>query len=322
MLGHAATAERWADVRPRRTSFDGLMPDGSPVDSWIALLEAIRCRGDIVQAARQRRRRHVERLSPRSPWRGPALLPRDGQPARGGSSDLPSTIAGRAVEVSLRRRDHFRRGGGHVESGRSSPSNARTGSTAEEGGRRGAHHRRGRAPPGLPQLHACVYAVAARTAIHRGDCSRAKEHVARASRLRPLCTAAAPVLGPIPAPARPRVPGARRPGAAPGPSCDRSATSSRPAPTSAPSCNRLTSSEQMLDTIRTRFGGCLVADRSGADGCSRSWPPTSPTKTSANDCTCPETPSSPKRCRSSASWGSPRASEAVAVAEQTGLLGR
>jgi LuxR family transcriptional regulator, maltose regulon positive regulatory protein len=37
-----------------------------------------------------------------------------------------------------------------------------------------------------------IHAVAARTALHRGDVSRAQEHLTRAMRLRPLLTAALP----------------------------------------------------------------------------------------------------------------------------------
>jgi LuxR family maltose regulon positive regulatory protein len=38
-----------------------------------------------------------------------------------------------------------------------------------------------------------VHAVAARTAVHRGDVDQAREHVVAASRLRPLCSAALPM---------------------------------------------------------------------------------------------------------------------------------
>ena len=46
--GHAATAERWADAA-EQGSYEGLLPDGSSIEGWRALLRAKLCRHGVAE---------------------------------------------------------------------------------------------------------------------------------------------------------------------------------------------------------------------------------------------------------------------------------
>src|SRR5262249_37320733 len=47
-LGHVASTERWADAAAAGT-LDGPLPDGSPLESWIAVLNAWLCRSGAAR---------------------------------------------------------------------------------------------------------------------------------------------------------------------------------------------------------------------------------------------------------------------------------
>jgi LuxR family maltose regulon positive regulatory protein len=189
-LGHPASAERWA-AAATSGSFDGPMPDGSALGSWVGLLEAILCRRGV---ARMRADAEAARagLAPGSPWGGSALFlvamsrlldgddPDAIDPVLAsafdvsvGTSNMPtaaSALAERAV-LAIERQDW--------SAGSAFASDAVA--IVRDADLHGLLH-------SMP-----VHAVAARVAVHEGDLATAKEHVVRASRLRSLCSAAAPV---------------------------------------------------------------------------------------------------------------------------------
>jgi LuxR family maltose regulon positive regulatory protein len=191
MVGHPAGAERWADAA-ESGSFDGLLPDGSPIDSWIALMEAALCRRGVARMRADAERAH-QRLAPGSRWSGPALVYVALSQLLDGDNDAADAILARAVEVCL--------GAGLMATAapalaeRSVVAIERHDWTTAETFADEALTIVGDAHLDGYLVATLVHAVAARTAVHRGDVAQAKEHVARATRLRPLCSAAFPVSG-------------------------------------------------------------------------------------------------------------------------------
>jgi LuxR family maltose regulon positive regulatory protein len=192
LLGRPAGAERWADAAASGSgSFDGTLPDGSRIDTWVALLESALCRRGMA-----RMRADAEwasgRLAPGSPWEGPALFMIAMCHVLGDGEDRGAAdpILARSVEVCLRTRVMPTAAAALAERAvlaierRDSEAAARFASKAV------AIVRDGNLDGYLYSI--VVEAVAARLAIHRGDVAQAKELVVRASRLRPLCSAAAP----------------------------------------------------------------------------------------------------------------------------------
>jgi LuxR family maltose regulon positive regulatory protein len=187
-LGHLADAERCADAA-ESGSFDGPLPDGSPIDSWIAVVEALLCRRGVARM-RADAELACARLASASPFRSPALLFAALSHLLNGDDGAADPILARAVEVSVR--------AGATPT--TAPALAERAVLAIE------RHDWGTAETFTHEAVAVVrdgnldgylaamlvHAVAARTAVHRGDVTQAKEHVARASRLRPLCGAATP----------------------------------------------------------------------------------------------------------------------------------
>jgi LuxR family maltose regulon positive regulatory protein len=190
LLGRAAEADRWATVAERGDS-SGKLTDGSTVDSVLAYLRAILCR-DGIEAMRQDARSSWAGLSPSSPYR-PTMLYTEGisylvedDPDRAdpilanafddalqaGAPQLAALIlAERCIAAS--RDDAWSEVGALAD---------RALSIVEEG-----HFEE-------YWTSALVYAWAAQAALHRGDLFRARLHLARAARLRPLLTYALPVV--------------------------------------------------------------------------------------------------------------------------------
>ena len=188
MLGRPAGAEHWADTAAAG-SFEGLLPDGSPLESWIALLEACLCRRGVPRM-RADAELAMARLAPTSPWRGPALYLEAMSHLLAGDGDADPLLA-RAVEVCLR--------GGFLPT--AAPALAERAVLAiERHDWSAADTLAQQAVAVLRDGHlegylvgTLVHAVAARTAAHRGDVAAASAHVARASRVRPMCTAGLPL---------------------------------------------------------------------------------------------------------------------------------
>jgi LuxR family transcriptional regulator, maltose regulon positive regulatory protein len=192
--GRPTGAERWADAAALGAgAFDGLLPDGSTIEIWIALLEAALCRRGV---ARMRADAELasDALPPTSPWCGPALFMIAMSELLGGDEqDVVDSILGRAVEVS-------RRMGIMPTAAAASAERAVVAMDRHEWAAAATYASDAVAIVRDGNLDGYMYAtvveaVAARTALHEGDLARAKEHVVRASRLRPLCSAAAPFSG-------------------------------------------------------------------------------------------------------------------------------
>jgi LuxR family maltose regulon positive regulatory protein len=184
LLGRPAAAER-SLAAAERGGAGGQVADGSTVASWVALARAFLCR-EGVERMRADALAALDGLAPGSSFRGTALLVEgvawllDGRPDRAdpvladavevavqdGALPAAATALGERAVVAAARRDWDAAAAladqalGIVRAGRLD----------------GYAH------------SAFVNAVAARTALHRGDGPAAREHLARAARLRPLLT--------------------------------------------------------------------------------------------------------------------------------------
>jgi LuxR family maltose regulon positive regulatory protein len=184
MMGRPTDAERWIDVA-HGGSVDGLLADGSPLESWVAFLDAYLCRHGVAQL-RADAELATERLAPESAFKGSALFLEAISYLFDGDVDAADPILARAAEVCLRL------GGAPT----ASLALAERAVVAIERHDWSAAQTFADRALTVIQTGECedyltstlVYAVAARTAINRGDLAQAQGHVARASRLRPLCT--------------------------------------------------------------------------------------------------------------------------------------
>ena len=188
VMGQPAAAERWAAVG-ERASVTGTLPDGSPLEAWQAQLRAFLCRHGVRQ---MRRDAELARdgLAPGSQWRASALALEgvswllDGEPERADPILARSVEAGLdvgalpAAAAALAER-------GIVAIGRGDWADAEA--LAEQGL---AILRDGHLDDYGPGT--IVHALLARTAAHRGDLPRAREHLGQAARLRPQLTYAMP----------------------------------------------------------------------------------------------------------------------------------
>jgi len=195
--GRPAGAERWADAAEHavaaadRAPVGRIPPDGSTMESHLAMLRGLLCRNGLarmradVQAA-------MAGLSPASPWRTTGLLLEGVADLLTGRPDQADPILAHAVElgrrigtlpaasIALAERCL-------VASGRHDWAQAET--LAEQAL---AMLQTGRLNDYF--ISPLVHTVAARTALHRGDVPQAKEHLVQAARLRPLLTYAIPVF--------------------------------------------------------------------------------------------------------------------------------
>ena len=189
--GRPAEAERRADAA-ERASYDGSLPDGSAsIDSWLALLRALRCqqrggedarrRGACRPDARPREPVPAERplLMAISQWLAGEIDQADDLFADVAEEGL-ELGASEAVAVALGER-------AAIAIGREAWVQAEE--LADRALRVIRHARMEEYP-----TSAFVYAVAARVALHRGEAERAQEFLARAQRLRPRLTYALPYL--------------------------------------------------------------------------------------------------------------------------------
>ena len=190
LWGQAAAADRWFDAA-ERGAFAGALPDGSTLAGYRSLLAALLCR-DGVDRMRADAEAALAGLSPGSPWRASALLLQGMSYLLVGEVDQGDPILARAVEVgtqvgalpalsialaerclvAIERRDW--------QQAESLADRART--IVEHG----------RLVDYVPI--SLVYAVAARTSIHRGATQAGQEHLVQAARLRPQLTYATPHL--------------------------------------------------------------------------------------------------------------------------------
>ena len=191
LTGHPADAERWADAA-ERASFDGIMPDGSSsIASWLALLRSLLCRGGISQMANDARTA-LEGLSNGSQLRATAtLLLGLAQRLEGDGAAADATMEDAAelghrygaiptVSVALAERSVFAMERGDWADARTFAQQAHK--VVED--------------RGLQDYMTSIlaYSTAARVGLHDGDVTQAKRDLARAHRLRPLTSRAAPHL--------------------------------------------------------------------------------------------------------------------------------
>ena len=180
-----------ASGRARRGSAERILPDGSTLASWRALLRALQCRHGL-DAMRRDAESALDGLGATSRFRCPAFVLLGQSILLGGDPDRADPILAHTVELGL--------GTGTWPTvlialgerafcaiGRGDWSTAE--SFVEEG------------LSILEQLDLGVYSegalvltMAARTALHRSDVEDARRHVTRAARLRPLLTYARPTV--------------------------------------------------------------------------------------------------------------------------------
>jgi LuxR family maltose regulon positive regulatory protein len=198
LVGRPAAAERWADAAERAAAgadppAEGqLPPDGSTMDSHLAMMRGLLCRDGMARMGDHARAAQAG-LSPASGWRATALLLEGvaellGDPA--GEADRADAVLAEAVEVGL-------------PSGALPAASTALAERALLAMRRSDWERAealaakalgivedGRLDDYI--MSPVVHTVAARVALHRGDPPAARDQLARAARLRPVLTYAIP----------------------------------------------------------------------------------------------------------------------------------
>jgi LuxR family maltose regulon positive regulatory protein len=188
LTGRPADVERWA-AAAERGSAAGTLARSSSMEPWMALLRALLCR-DGVDRMRADAAAAVAGLAPGSPWWVTALLLEGVADVLAGEADRADPILAHAAEVAT-----------HI-----SALPAASAALAQRALVAIARHdwmeaetlaerALGIARAGQLndyEMSPLIHAVAARTALYRGDVPRAQEHLARAAHLRPLLTAAVP----------------------------------------------------------------------------------------------------------------------------------
>ena len=199
----AAAAERWADAAEHQSpallpdgntgaqhgSPERILPDGSTLASWQALLRADQSRNGI-DAMRRDAESALDGLSTTSGYRCHAHLVHGYSVLFGGDADRADPIFAQTVDVGLR----ARHGPATVV------ALAERGFCALGRGDWPAVERFvEEAHSGVQQFDlwdyttsALSFILAARAALHRGDVERARDEVTRAARLRPLLTYSRP----------------------------------------------------------------------------------------------------------------------------------
>jgi LuxR family maltose regulon positive regulatory protein len=198
LVGQPVGAERWADAAERpgaaaeAASVVQTPPDGSTTESYLAMLRGLLCRNGLgrmwadAQVA-------VAGLSPASPFRTTALLLEGVADLLDGRPDQADPILAQAVELG-------RRTGALPAASTALAERAIIAIGRQDWGQAETLAEQALAMLQTGRLNdyimsPLVHTVAARTALHRGDLPRAKEHLVQAARLRPLLTYAIPSLG-------------------------------------------------------------------------------------------------------------------------------
>jgi LuxR family maltose regulon positive regulatory protein len=189
VVGHLAASQRWADAA-QRGSFVGTLPDGSTsIEGWLALRRALLCPDGVEQARRDAEL--AERLLPMdSLLRATALLALGMAHLGSGAVGLADAVLVDAVEVA-------EDAGATVAAVDALAERAILAMRREDWPEAELLVERARAVIREARLDDYVttillYAAAARVEIHRGDVPPARDHLARAQRLRPQMTHAVP----------------------------------------------------------------------------------------------------------------------------------
>jgi LuxR family transcriptional regulator, maltose regulon positive regulatory protein len=190
LLGQPSEAERWA-AAAERASPSGTLPDGSSMESTLAYLRAILCR-DGVDEMRRDAQISWDGLSPASPYRATMLYteaisyllqgdPDRADPILAHSFDIAASADALPLTALILAERCF------VAADREDWAEVATlaeGALAVVENGHFADY----------WTSALVYAWAARAALRRGDIAKARYHLGRAARLRPLLTYALPVV--------------------------------------------------------------------------------------------------------------------------------
>jgi LuxR family transcriptional regulator, maltose regulon positive regulatory protein len=188
LVGEPVAAERWADAAEHGPVAETL-PDGSTGQSFLALLRALLCR-DGVDRMRADTQAALAELDPGSQWRPTAQLLEGICYLLAGQADRADVILAHAAEVgtesgappavaiALAERSVVAM---HQQDWMMAATLAEQAQGVVRAGQLDGY-----------VASALVHAVAARVAVHQGDLARAQQHLARATRLRPLLTYALP----------------------------------------------------------------------------------------------------------------------------------
>jgi LuxR family transcriptional regulator, maltose regulon positive regulatory protein len=190
LVGQPAAAERWADAA-EQGPVTGTLPDGSTVQSYLALLGALLCRNG-VDRMRADTQAALSELGPGSQWRPTAQLLEGIGYLLAGETDRADVILAHAAEVAtdvralpaaaiaLAERSLVAM---HDQDWKQAATLAEQAQAVVRAGELDGY-----------VASALVHAVAARVAVHQGEVRQAQQLLALATRLRPLLTYALPYL--------------------------------------------------------------------------------------------------------------------------------
>jgi LuxR family transcriptional regulator, maltose regulon positive regulatory protein len=190
LVGQPAAAERWADAAEHGPAA-GTLPDGSTVQSYLALLGALLCRNG-VDRMRADTQAALAELSPASQWRPTAQLLEGIGYLLAGETDQADVILAHAAEVATEARAlpvavialaERSLVAMHQQDWKQAATLAEQAQAVVRAGELDGY-----------VASALVHAVAARVAVHQGEVRQAQQQLALATRLRPLLTYALPYL--------------------------------------------------------------------------------------------------------------------------------
>ncbi|MET0145718.1 MAG: LuxR C-terminal-related transcriptional regulator [Ilumatobacteraceae bacterium] len=189
LQGQPAAAQEWADAADAGT-YQGPLPDGGTVESWIVALRVLRCPDGVAQL-RADAQLAQQILAPGSPFHAGSLVMEGLSYLLDGEPDRADPIFARAVDVALTL--------GVTPAAINALAERAVVALARDDWD-GVQIYCDRAMTLIVdnQLEgylesSLAYAMASRLAIHGGDVALAREHLASAARLRPLLTYAMPI---------------------------------------------------------------------------------------------------------------------------------
>ena len=186
--GHAAAAERWA-AAAEQGSYEGMLPDGSSIDGWRALLRAKLCRHGVTQM-RADAELALTLIPVDSLWRAPAQLLAGISHLLAGDLDVADDLLAEAVEVA-------KDTGATVAVSVALAERAILAIGRQDWRDAEILVEQARSVVNMAHLEAfatsvVLYAAGARVAIHHGNVDQAEQDLARAQQLRPQATHALP----------------------------------------------------------------------------------------------------------------------------------
>jgi LuxR family maltose regulon positive regulatory protein len=186
--GHAAAAERWA-AAAEQGSYEGMLPDGSSIDGWRALLRAKLCRHGVKQM-RADAELALTLIPVGSLWRAPAQLLAGISHLLAGELGVADDLLAEAVEVAQDT-------GATLAASVALAERAILAIGRQDWQDADALVEQARSVVGRAHLEdfvtsVVVYAAAARVAIHHGKLDQAEQDLTRAQQLRPQATHALP----------------------------------------------------------------------------------------------------------------------------------